>query len=201
MKPIFEKIAGEIAEQSLKDLTRYIVEVHHSDLRSELPSLGRTTAKLENFHDASHPEIAPLRRALSRLTDELYAHMKKEETILFPAIRRMEQALEEKNGLPAARFGSIRNPIWMMEQEHNGIISILREIRALTRDYTLSDPECEMYRVLSHALQALETDIFDHIELENNVLFPKAMLLEEALLNGARDSARQRALPSAGLVQ
>jgi len=160
------------------------VEVHHTYLRSELPSLGRMIAKLENVHNPSHPEIAPLRRALSRLSDDLHAHMKKEETILFPAIRRMEQALEEKQGLPAARFGSIRNPIWMMEQEHNGIISILRDFRALTGDYTLRDPECEMYRVLSQALQALETDIYDHIELENNVVFPKAMQLEEALLRG-----------------
>jgi regulator of cell morphogenesis and NO signaling len=201
MKPIFEKIAGELADESLKDLTRYIVEVHHSYLRSELPSLGRTIAKLENSHDNGHPEIAPLRRALSRLTDELHAHMKKEETVLFPAIRRMEQAVEEKHGLPAARFGSIRNPIWMMDQEHNGIISILREIRAFTGDYTLRDPECEMYRVLSQALQALESDIYDHIELENNVLFPKAMRLEEALLNGEQDGARHRAPHSATIVQ
>ena len=201
MKAIFEKIAGEIAEESLKDLTRYIVEVHHAYLRSELPSLGRTIAKLENFHDAGHPEIAALRRALLRLTDELHAHMKKEETILFPAIRRIEQALEEKRGLPASSFGSIRNPIWMMEQEHNGIISILREIRALTGDYTMRDPECEMYRVLSQALQALESDIYDHIELENNVVFPKAMRLEEALLNGRENGARQQPLHPAELVQ
>jgi regulator of cell morphogenesis and NO signaling len=201
MKRIFEKLASEIGEESLKDLTRYIVEVHHSYLRSELPSLGRTIAKLENSHHAGHPEIAPLRRALSRLTDELQGHMRKEETILFPAIRRMELAVTENHGLPAARFGSIRNPIWMMEQEHSGIISILREIRALTQDYTLRDPECEMYRVLSQALQALESDIFDHIELENNVLFPKAMRLEEALLTSGQDGAREQAHGSAGLVQ
>jgi regulator of cell morphogenesis and NO signaling len=127
--------------------------------------------------------------------------MKKEETILFPAIRPMEQAVGEKHALPAARFGSIRNPIWMMEQEHNGMISILREIRALTGNYTLRDPECEMYGVLSQALQALETDIFDHIELENNVLFPRAMRLEEALLNGARDGTIPQAVHSADLVQ
>jgi len=184
MKAIFEKIAGEIADVSLKDLTHYLAEVHHAYLRSELPSLGRMIAKLENFHDASHPETVPLRRALFRLTDELHAHMKKEETVLFPAIRRIEQALNEKQGLPASSFGSIRNPIWMMEQDHNAVISILREVRALTGDYTLRDPECEMYRVLSQALQSLETEIHEHIHLENNVLFPKAMQLEEALLNG-----------------
>jgi regulator of cell morphogenesis and NO signaling len=186
MKAIFEKIAGEIGEESLKDLTRYIVEVHHSYLRSELPPLARTIAKLENAHDAGHPEVAPLGRALFRLIDELLAHMKKEETVLFPAIRSLEQALEQKHGLPPSSFGSIRNPIWMMEQEHNGIISIIREIRALTRDYTLRDPECEMFRVLSQALQALEIDIHEHIKLEHNVLFPRAIQLEDALLNRCR---------------
>jgi regulator of cell morphogenesis and NO signaling len=193
MKPIFEKITSEIREESLKDLTRYMVEVHHADLRSELPPLARMIARVENLHEGGHPEITPLRRTLFRLIDELLAHMKKEETVLFPAIRSLEQALEQKHGLPPSSFGSIRNPIWMMEQDHNAIISILREIRGLTGDYTLRDPECEMFRVMSQALQALETDIHEHIELENNVLFPRAIQLEEELLNGQQDDRCRRA--------
>ena len=187
MRAIFEKIAGEIAAESLKDLTHHIVEVHHAYLRTELPSLGRMVARLEKSHDGSHPELVPLRRALFRLTDELHAHMKKEEAVLFPAIRRIEQALDQKQGLPATSFGSIRNPIWMMEQEHSAILSILGEIRSLTKDYTMHDPECEMYRVMSQALQTLETEIHEHIELENTVLFPKAMRLEETLLNAGQN--------------
>jgi regulator of cell morphogenesis and NO signaling len=197
MRVIFEKIAGEIKEESFKDLTRYMVEVHHADLRSELPPLARMIARVENLHEGGHPEITPLRRTLFRLIDELLAHMKKEETVLFPAIRSLEQALEQKHGLPPSSFGSIRNPIWMMEQEHNGIISIVREIRALTRDYTLRDPECEMFRVLSQALQALEIDIHEHIKLENNVLFPRAIQVEDALLNGGQDDRCRLAQPVA----
>jgi regulator of cell morphogenesis and NO signaling len=193
MRPIFDKIADEIAAESLKDLTHYVVEVHHAYLRNELPPLGRMIARLENSHDTTHPEIISLRRALLRLTDELHAHMKKEETVLFPAIRRIEQALDDKQGLPASTFGSIRNPIWMIEQDHNAILSILAEIRALTGDYTLRDPECEMYRVVSQALQSLETQIHEHIHLEDRVLFPKAMRLEEALLNGGPNGGSRTA--------
>ena len=168
--------------ESLKDLIRYIVEVHHAYLRSELPSLGRMIANLEDFHGACHPEVLPLRRALARLTKELQAHMKKEEAVLFPAILRMEQAVNANEALPTSPFGSVRNPIWMMEQEHDAMASILGEIRTLTGDYTLRDQQCEMFRVLSQALQSLETDLHEHIHLENNILFPRAMQLE-ALLN------------------
>ena len=169
--------------ESLKDLIRYIVEVHHAYLRSELPSLSRMIAYLESLHGARHPEVLSLRRALARLTEELQAHMKKEEAVLFPAILRMEQAVNAKEALPASPFGSVRNPIWMMEQEHDAMASFLSEIRTLTGDYTLRDQQCEMFRVLSEALQSLETELHEHIHLENNILFPRAMQLE-AQLNG-----------------
>jgi regulator of cell morphogenesis and NO signaling len=172
--------------EPLKDLIRYIVEVHHAYSRRELPSLGRMTANLEDFHGARHPEVLPLRRALARLTEELQAHMKKEEAILFPTILRMEEAVNANEELPTSPFGSVRNPIWMMEQEHDAMASILTEVRTLTRDYTLSDPQCEMFRVLSQAWQSFETDLHEHIHLENNVLFPRAMQLEARLNGGPR---------------
>ncbi|HLJ16996.1 MAG TPA: iron-sulfur cluster repair di-iron protein [Bryobacteraceae bacterium] len=170
-------------QESLKDLIRYIVEVHHAYLRSELPSLGRMITNLENFHGARRPEVLPLRRALARLTEELQVHLKKEEAVLFPAILRMEQAVNANEALPTSPFGSVRNPIWMMEQEHDAIVSVLSEIHTLTGDYTLRDQQCEMFRLLSQALQSLEIDLQEYIHLEDNILFPRAVLLE-AQLNG-----------------
>ncbi len=165
-------------KESLKDLIRYIVEVHHAYLRSELPSLGLMIANLEDFHGARRPEVLPLRRALARLTEELQLHLKKEEAVLFPAILRMEQAVNAKEALPTSPFGSVRNPIWMMEQEHDAIVSVLSEIRTLTGDYTLRDQQCEMFRLLSQALQSLEIYLHEYIHLENNILFPRTMQLE-----------------------
>jgi regulator of cell morphogenesis and NO signaling len=172
--------------ESLTELIRYIVEVHHNCLQSELPLLGRVIANLDDFHGTRHPELLPLRRALARLIEELPAHMKKEEVVLFPAFLRMEQAVNAKEALPTSPFGSVRNPIWMMEQEHDAMASILSEIRTLTGDYALRDQDCEMFRAVSQALQPLETDLHEHIHLENNILFPRAMQLEALLNEGAK---------------
>lgn len=170
--------------ESLSELIGYIVEVHHSCLQSELPLLGRVIANLDDFHGARHPEFRPLRRALARLIAELPAHMQKEEAVLFPAILRMEQAVNAKEVLPTSPFGSVRNPIWMMEQEHDAMASILSEVRTLTGDY--ADQDLEMFRVVSQALQPLETDLHEHIHLENNILFPRAMQLEALLNEGSK---------------
>jgi regulator of cell morphogenesis and NO signaling len=169
--------------ESRKDLIRYMVDVHHAHLRSDLQSLGRMIANLEDFRADHRAEVLPLRRALAHLTDELQAHMKKEEAMLFPAILRMEQAVNANEALATSPFGSVCNPIWMMEQEHNAMASVLSEIRALAGDYTLRDRQCEMFRVLFQALGSFETDLHEHIHLENNILFPGAMQLE-AQLNG-----------------
>jgi regulator of cell morphogenesis and NO signaling len=166
---------------SLKDLIFYMVEIHHAYLRRELPSLGRMMVNLADLQGGRTGDLLPLRRALSRLIAELQAHINKEEAVLFPAIIGMEQAVNANEPLPTALFGSVRNPIWMMEQEHAAAASILKEIRSLIGDYTLRGLRCEMFRVLCQALQLLEADLHEHIHLENNILFPRAMQLEAQL--------------------
>lgn len=166
--------------ESLEELIHYIVEVHHAYLRDELPSLTRMIANLENPRPG-HPQAPPLGRAFARLTEELETHMNKEETVLFPAILRIEQAAGSNGVIPLSSFGSVRNPIWMMEQEHDAVASILAELRTLTEDYTLNARQCEMSNVVSQALQSLETDLHEHLHLENNILFPRALHLEAQL--------------------
>ena len=76
---------------------------------------------------------------------------------------------------------SVRNPIWVMEQEHESAGNALREMRRLTADYRLPEDGCRSYQALLDGLQTLEADLHEHIHLENNILFPKAVQLEESL--------------------
>jgi regulator of cell morphogenesis and NO signaling len=104
--------------------------------------------------------------------------MHKEEMILFPAIAAMEQAVNAGTPLPPSPFGTVGNPIRMMEAEHESAGQNLAEIRAITRDFEIPDYACVTYRALIEGLKELEQDLHLHIHLENNVLFPRAIALE-----------------------
>src|SRR5690606_14423169 len=109
---------------------------------------------------------------------ELTAHMKKEEMILFPFIRKMVEA--KNNGTVAqAPFGTVQNPIRMMMHEHDGEGERFRKIATLTDDYTPPADACNTYRVTLSLIKEFEEDLHLHIHLENNILFPKAVSLEE----------------------
>jgi regulator of cell morphogenesis and NO signaling len=110
---------------------------------------------------------------------ELTHHMLKEESMLFPAIKKMVMRLEQ--GLPIERFffGSIGNPIAMMQFEHEGEGERFARINELTGGFTPPDDACTTYRVAYYKLQEFQNDLFTHIHLENNILFPKALALEQ----------------------
>lgn len=164
---------------SLTELADYIVSKHHSYLRQELPALSVRLAKVVEAHGASHGDsLHPLSYTFEGLESELVSHMMKEEMILFPLIRRMEEAERKGGGLPPAHCGSIRNPITVMEYEHDSAATALREMRRLTGDYAAPADACATYHALLNGLQALEADLHVHIHLENNILFPKALAAE-----------------------
>jgi regulator of cell morphogenesis and NO signaling len=105
--------------------------------------------------------------------------MVKEETVLFPYIKTL--VADQKSGRPAKRppFGTVRNPIRMMEHEHDRAGEIMREIRTLSRDFTPPEHACATYRVSYLKLEEFEGDLHRHIHLENNILFPGAAALED----------------------
>jgi regulator of cell morphogenesis and NO signaling len=107
--------------------------------------------------------------------------MFKEEQVLFPYIAGLVQAAEQNSAAPFAPFGTVKNPVRMMMLEHDTAGDILRELRALTSDYTAPADACISYRTLYQALEDFEKDLHQHIHLENNILFPKALELESAL--------------------
>jgi regulator of cell morphogenesis and NO signaling len=158
----------------LTELSAHIEQTHHAYLKSELPRLSELIEKVVNALGVSHPELLTLRSHFADLRAELEPHLMKEERILFPAIRQLEQTATQLH-FP---FGTVANPIHMMEHEHDHAGDELAKIRHVTNDFQLPSDACTTYRVLFDSLQQLEQDLHQHIHLENNILFPRAMKLE-----------------------
>lgn len=179
--------AGEAADfQSacLTDLIEHILAVHHGYVKQEVPRLQRLLAKVVAVHCPGHPELAAVQRTFAALSSELLSHMMKEEMMLFPYIQKVEEAASYGTRAPQAPFGSISNPVHMMELEHESAGQALEEIRVLSGAYTPPESACFSYRTLYSALREFEADLHQHVHLENNILFPRAIALESQLAGG-----------------
>jgi len=159
----------------LGELVDHIVSKHHTYVKSETPRLQALIAKVVGVHGKNHPELEQVQVAFSELANELAAHMMKEEQILFPYLKQMASG----NGCGPSCFGTVRNPIRMMMMEHDGAGEKLREMRQATNNYALPADACFSYGTLFAALAEFEQDLHQHIHLENNILFPRAIALEQ----------------------
>lgn len=163
----------------LRDLIHHIVTKHHEYLKLELPRVGQRVRTVVRVHGEKDPaSLHELERVYDGLAEELNLHMHKEEMMLFPAIERFEAATQSGGLLPPSPFGSIANPITVMEREHDSAGDALGRIRELTRGYEAPSYACSTYRAMLEGLKALEADLHIHIHLENNILFPRAIALE-----------------------
>ena len=172
----------EFQKLPLTELITHILETHHVFTKSEMGRLQLLADKVLAAHGGNHPELIHLDELLTRLGADLMPHMFKEEQILFPYIVTMTEAAEHNRHLPLVPFGTVNNPIRMMLREHDTAGQILRELRALTSDYKAPADACISYQTLFQALENFEKDLHQHIHLENNILFPKALELENALI-------------------
>jgi regulator of cell morphogenesis and NO signaling len=170
--------ALDLQNASLPELIKHILNTHHVFTKSEMDRLETLAAKVLNAHGGNHPELIHLNELLNRLFNDLKPHMFKEEQVLFPYIVAMTQAVDKKQARPFAPFGTVNNPIRVMSMEHDTAGQILRELRALTSDYKVPPDACISYQTLYEALENFEKDLHQHIHLENNLLFPKALELE-----------------------
>jgi len=164
----------DAAAMGLAELADHIVATHHNYLREELPRLDFMTRKVAAVHGDAEPRLHEIRQVFVACRVELDAHTLKEEHVLFPMIRELEQA----NGPVAFHCGSLANPIRMMEHEHDNAGDALERFRELTDDYTPPDWACNTYRAMIDALAAFERDLHIHVHKENSILFPGAMRLE-----------------------
>jgi regulator of cell morphogenesis and NO signaling len=181
----------DLTSLTLTGLCEYVVETHHAYLRAELPRIDRLLTKVNAAHAARHPELRGLGRVFGEFATELSRHMAKEEYVLFPAIRRLEQ----EQLVPAGAFGTVANPIRMMEAEHDHAGDALGAMRSLTSGFTPPADACPTYRALLAALAELEADMHRHVHAENNILFPRAIRLEEELVREGRTAVAARELP------
>lgn len=166
---------------SLSELIEHILNTHHVFTKSEMDRLQSLADKVLAAHGGNHPELVHLDELFSRLCADLRPHMLKEEQILFPYIVAMTRAADQHQPGPSSFFGTVNNPIRMMMREHDTAGEILRALRALTSDYKVPPDACISYQTLYEALENFEKDLHQHIHLENNLLFPKALDLENAL--------------------
>ena len=161
-----------------RTLIAYIVDNHHEYVRAAIPTLLTHTQKVATVHGGRHPELAEIARLFAGVAEEMTSHMFKEERILFPFIAALEDAAKTGEPAPAAPFGTVEHPIRMMELEHDSAGDAMARIRELSQGYQVPEDACTTYRVSFQELEAFETDLHNHVHLENNILFPKARVLE-----------------------
>ena len=159
-------------------LVDYIINNHHQYVKKSGADIKWLVDKVARVHGNHHPELLNMRQYFYELMQELESHMLREEQILFPAIKKLAQ---NNISLASFAFGSVENPIRMMEMEHEDAGSLLEAIRTQSNDYQLPNDACTSYRLLFSLLQEFEEDLHQHIHLENNLLFPKAKKAEAQL--------------------
>ena len=168
----------ELQAGSLAELISHIVKTHHVFVRTQVPEIGTLLDKVYAKHGANHPELGQIRATFRGLGDELMTHLLKEENILFPYIERMEESAVAHEPILPPPFGTVANPVRMMEHEHDNAGIALRILRDASQNFTPPPDACTSFQALYTALSNFEKDLHQHIHLENNVLFPKAVKME-----------------------
>ena len=163
-------------------LADYIEKKHHRYVQEKTLEIQPYLDKICKVHGERHPELLKIKEEFNASAGELAAHMKKEELILFPFIRKMTKAKLENAKVDAAHFGTVKNPIQMMMNEHAVEGHRFMKIEELTNNYTPPQDACNTYRVSFALLKEFEQDLHLHIHLENNILFPKAIEIEKELI-------------------
>lgn len=160
-------------------LADYIEKTHHRYVEEKIPVLRQFLDKLCRVHGGNHPELFKINELFTGSAGELSAHMKKEELILFPFIKKMVKASLDGQAIEAPHFGTVENPIAMMMEEHDNEGERFRKIALITNNYTPPADACNTYKVTFAMLEEFEKDLHLHIHLENNILFPEAAKLEQ----------------------
>jgi regulator of cell morphogenesis and NO signaling len=166
---------------SLKELIAHIVHRHHSFARRHLSLIRELIAKVERRHGAEHPEIYKISEAFAVISAELTHHFSCEENMLFPHIGQLEAAGQPVTQVP---FANLQQPVTRMIMDHNQTGDELRTLREAANNYAPPADACTTFRALYRALEELERDLHQHIHLENNILFPRAIRLEREVLHG-----------------
>lgn len=163
---------------SLDFLIDYIINTHHTYVSEAIPLILQYSNRVAEVHGHHYEQVVEINALFHEVAEELRAHMEKEEQILFPYVKSILKTKKEDYTIPQPTFGTLGNPIRMMEMEHEMVGNIFKKINELTQGYTPPSEACNTFRALYAKLEEFEEDLHQHIHLENNILFPKALLLE-----------------------
>ena len=169
------------ATLSLARLVKHIVRIHHHGVRQELPRLAEMASKVAAKRGDRAPELHRVAELIEQLHGEMYAHIQKEEQVLFPFISQMDQESIVAYPPSHACFRSVANPIFLMEQEHESADHIVAELVRLTNQFEPPSWACATHIALLSGLREFDADLRRHVHLENDVLFPRAIQLEAEL--------------------
>lgn len=174
---------GQFSEMELSDLIDHILEKHHVYTKNEMQHLTPLMAKVASRHGESNQYLFELKDLFQSVCNDLDPHMMKEEMVLFPYIKQLDYSYSNNLTPSFPPFGSVQNPIAMMNVEHEEVGELLSKMRSLTNDYTLPDGACPSFTALYSRLGEFEHDLHEHIHLENNLLFPRAVELEQKVFS------------------
>lgn len=178
LKNVFTKsnsVAIDFEKMDLTQLSDYIIQTHHAYVKNEMPQIYTYLHKVASKHGERHPELLKIFQTFSAVKEEMEGHMKKEELILFPRIKELQKLADNENANLQLNITYLQSPITAMEQEHDHAGGLLNDIRILSNNYTPPQDACTTYRLSFAALNAFELDLHQHVHLENNLLFPKAI--------------------------
>ena len=171
----------DVTEWPLDRLIDHVLSCHHTYARSAMPVIAKHLARLEAVHGQRHPELTRIAAYFGQVTLDLEQHMRKEEHLLFPYVKELSILRATGQALASSPFGTVENPIRMMEREHVEAADGLRLIRELTSGYATPADGGDTYGVCMAELDRFERDLRRHVHLENNVLFPRTVALEREL--------------------
>ncbi len=160
-------------------LIDYILKIHHRGIRTKGPELLLLIGKVHTAHGSKHPELEELYTHFVESLKDLEAHLQKEENVLFPYFLELFEGSEKKRAVPSIHCGTIQHPIRVMHREHENEGERYFYLKKLTHNFAVPSDGCSSYRLMMNELERFIDNLFEHIHLENNILFPRFMELEE----------------------
>jgi regulator of cell morphogenesis and NO signaling len=177
------KASEDFNSWDLDFLADYIVNVHHRYVTESAPALNDLSWRISQHHGNAHPELHPIGQHVTALLSEMRHHQVKEEKVLFPFIRQLVQCRKENKSAGNPPLGTVESPVQTMVDEHDSVARHLHAIESLSDNFQVPEDGCQSYRLYFQKLQELDTDLHQHIHLENNILFPKSIELEKELIS------------------
>ncbi len=176
---------ADLANYTLSRLIQHIVRTHHQTVRRELPRMHEMARQVAGKQSSRAPQLKEIEKLIDALRADMLAHLEKEEQVLFPFIAAMDQDAGASCSPPRACFRTVAHPVAMMIREHALAENLVAEIRDLTRGFDAPAWACPTHVALYAGMREFADDLRQHVRLENDLLFPRAIELESQLICSA----------------